>query len=844
MYKFTGFTEKANTALNIAVETAEDLGHTYIGSEHLLIGLLRDTGGVACVALAGRGVTAAQVEELMRKTIGVGAPTVLSPADFTPRCKRIIELAILEARGLGHNYVGTEHLLIAMIQEGGSFAVHFLNQLDVSPQDLLADLTRAVGGNLPSGAAAQTTAKKAKSNTPTLDQYGRDLTLLAAQNLIDPVIGRQKEIERVMQILSRRTKNNPCLIGEPGVGKTAVAEGLALQIARGEAAEMLRDKRVVSLDLTAMVAGTKYRGDFEERVKSALEEVRKAGDVILFIDEMHNLIGAGAAEGAVDAANILKPTLARGEIQIIGATTLEEYRHHIEKDAALERRFQPITVAEPSQEEAIEILKGLRDKYEAHHKVRITDEAIQASVKLSSRYIADRFLPDKAIDLIDEAASHVRMHAYKAPPDLKELEDRLEMLQKEKEAAVNAQEFERAASLRDEEKQLRTALTRDKSAWQERSSHTVDEVTGGEIAQIVSMWTGIPAQELTAQEGKRLLHLEDELHRRIVGQEEAVHAVARAMRRSRVGLRDPERPLGSFLFLGPTGVGKTELSKALAQTMFSDENAMIRLDMSEYMEKHTVSRLVGSPPGYVGYDEGGQLTQKVRRKPYSVLLFDEVEKAHPDVFNMLLQILEDGHLTDAQGRKVSFKNCVIIMTSNIGATLISNRRSSLGFSGDSGAQGEEKHIRDAVMGELKRIFRPEFLNRVDDIIIFHQLTKAEIQEIARRMLAKVSQRIREKDIALDFSEEAVQKISDAGFDPVYGARPLRRAVQSQIEDLLSEELLSGRMTEGAEYLCTVREGQFVFLREELPEKIPACPGAAENPEYRENNFDFRLATDE
>lgn len=838
MYKFTGFTEKANTALNIAVETAEDLGHTYIGSEHLLIGLLRDTGGVACVALAGRGVTAAQVEELMRKTIGVGAPTVLSPADLTPRCKRIIELAILEARGLGHNYVGTEHLLIAMIQEGGSFAVHFLNQLDVSPQDLLADLTRAVGGNLPSGAAAQTTAKKAKSNTPTLDQYGRDLTLLAAQNLIDPVIGRQTEIERVMQILSRRTKNNPCLIGEPGVGKTAVAEGLALQIARGEAAEMLRDKRVVSLDLTAMVAGTKYRGDFEERVKSALEEVRKAGDVILFIDEMHNLIGAGAAEGAVDAANILKPTLARGEIQIIGATTLEEYRRHIEKDAALERRFQPITVAEPSQEEAIEILKGLRDKYEAHHKVRITDEAIQAAVKLSSRYIADRFLPDKAIDLIDEAASHVRMHAYKAPPDLKELEDRLEMLQKEKEAAVNAQEFERAASLRDEEKQLRTALTRDKSAWQERSSHTVDEVTGGEIAQIVSMWTGIPAQELTAQEGKRLLHLEDELHRRIVGQEEAVHAVARAMRRSRVGLRDPERPLGSFLFLGPTGVGKTELSKALAQTMFSDENAMIRLDMSEYMEKHTVSRLVGSPPGYVGYDEGGQLTQKVRRKPYSVLLFDEVEKAHPDVFNMLLQILEDGHLTDAQGRKVSFKNCVIIMTSNIGATLISNRRSSLGFSGDSGAQGEEKHIRDAVMGELKRTFRPEFLNRVDDIIIFHQLTKTEIEEIARRMLAKVSQRIREKDIALDFSEEAVQKISDAGFDPVYGARPLRRAVQSQIEDLLSEELLSGRMAEGAEYLCTVREGQFVFLREELPEKIPACPGA------EKNNFDSRLATDE
>ena len=584
---------------------------------------------------------------------------------------------------------------------------------------------------------------------------------------------------------------------------------------------MLRDKRIVSMDLTAMVAGTKYRGDFEERVKTALEEVRKAGDVILFIDEMHNLIGAGAAEGAVDAANILKPTLARGEIQIIGATTLEEYRRHIEKDAALERRFQPVTVAEPSQEEAVEILKGLRDKYEAHHRVRITDEAIQAAVKFSSRYIADRFLPDKAIDLIDEAASHVRMHAYKAPPDLKELEDRLETLQAEKEAAVNAQEFERAASLRDEEKQLRLDLTRDKSAWQERSSHTAGEVTVAEIAEIVSIWTGIPAQELTAQEGERLLHLEEELHRRIVGQEEAVHAVSRAMRRSRVGLRDPERPLGSFLFLGPTGVGKTELSKALAQSMFSDENAMIRLDMSEYMEKHTVSRLVGSPPGYVGYDDGGQLTQKIRRKPYSVLLFDEVEKAHPDVFNMLLQILEDGHLTDAQGRKVSFKNCVIIMTSNIGATRISNQRSSLGFSGDSGAQGEEKHIKDAVMGELKRTFRPEFLNRVDDIIIFHQLTKPEIQEIACRMLAQVSRRMREKGITLTFSEEAVQKISDAGFDPIYGARPLRRAIQSQIEYLLSEELLSGKMKEGAQYHCSVQENEFVFLRQktQTPEKI-------------------------
>ena len=812
MYKFTGFTEKANTALNTAVETAEALGHTYIGSEHLLIGLLRDTGGVACVALAGRGVTAAQVEELMRHTIGVGAQTVLSPADFTPRCKRIIEMAILEARGLGHSYVGTEHLLIAIIEEGGSFAIHFLTQLGVSPQDVLADLTRSMGGGLSGASAAQKTTRKNKSNTPTLDQYGRDLTLLAAQNLIDPVIGREKEIERVMQILSRRTKNNPCLTGEPGVGKTAVAEGLALQIAKGDVAEGLRDKRLVSLDLTAMVAGTKYRGDFEERVKTALEEVRKAGDVILFIDEVHNLIGAGAAEGAVDAANILKPTLARGEIQMIGATTLEEYRRHIEKDAALERRFQPVHVAEPSQEEAVEILKGLRDKYEAHHKVRITDEAIQAAVRLSARYIADRFLPDKAIDLIDEAASHVRMQAYKEPPDLKQLENRLETLQTEKEAAVNAQEFERAASLRDEEKQLRADLSRDKSAWQERSSHTAGAVTEEGVAEIVSMWTGIPVQQLTAEESRRLLHLEEELHQSIVGQEEAVRAVARAMRRARVGLRDPERPLGSFLFLGPTGVGKTALSKALAQAMFGDVNAMIRLDMSEYMEKHTVSRMVGSPPGYVGYEEGGQLTQRVRKRPYSVVLFDEIEKAHPDVFNMLLQILEDGRLTDSQGRKVSFQNCILIMTSNVGATMISNRRSGLGFSGDTGAQGEEKRIHTAVMDELKRTFRPEFLNRVDDIIVFRQLARAELEEIARRMLANVSRRLLEKGITLTFSEEALRRIADAGFDQTYGARPLRRAVQSQIEDLLSEELLSSRLEEGEEYACTVQDGAFLIVQ--------------------------------
>lgn len=652
-----------------------------------------------------------------------------------------------------------------------------------------------------------------KENESMLSQFGRDLTKLAKDGKIDPVIGRQKEIERVIQILSRRTKNNPCLIGEPGVGKTAIAEGLALKIVSGEVPELLKDKKIYSLDLTGMVAGTKYRGDFEERIKKVIDEVKNAKDVILFIDEVHTLIGAGSAEGAADAANILKPSLARGELQIIGATTIEEYRKHIEKDAALERRFQPVMVDEPSQEEAIEILKGIKDKYEAHHKVKITDEAIESAVKLSTRYIGDRYLPDKAIDLIDEAASRVRLRSYTAPSDLKELEDKKKSVEAEKLSAVNAQEFERAAALRDEERKLDKEIKDKKENWHDMAGKSHDEVTPADIADIVSSWTGVPVTQLSTEESDRLLHMEDELHRRIVGQDEAVEAVSRAIRRGRVGLKDPKKPIGSFIFLGPTGVGKTELCKALAAAMFGDENAMIRLDMSEYMEKHTVSRLIGSPPGYVGYDEGGQLTEKVRRKPYSVVLFDEIEKAHPDVFNMLLQILDDGVLTDGQGRRVDFKNCIIIMTSNVGAKLISQKQKAFGFAaGAKELEQNEKEIKDAVMGELRNTFRPEFLNRVDDIIVFQRLTKENIKEIASRLLAVLQKRVEDMGIEVTFSDEAVSKIADAGFDDVYGARPLKRAIQSRIEDALSEEMLKGNVKKGGKYICNVKDDKFILTR--------------------------------
>ncbi len=816
MYKFTGFTQKGNSALNAAVEVAENMGHTYVGSEHLLAGLLKTDGGVACTALNARGIAIDDVESVLKSTVGVGTPTVLVPDDFTPRLKYIIELSVAAARSMGHTYTGTEHLLISLIKEGSNCAVNIITKLGVSPSDVLGDTVKAVNANSPSSKQGSEKGGKAsgKSDTPTLEQFGRDLTDYAKNNKIDPVIGRSKEIERVIQILSRRTKNNPCLIGEPGVGKTAIAEGLALKIASGEVPETLADKRIVSLDLTGMVAGTKYRGDFEERIKTALEEVAKSGNVILFIDELHTLIGAGSAEGAVDAANILKPSLARGEIQVIGATTLEEYRKHIEKDAALERRFQPVTVGEPSEDEAAEILKGLRDRYEAHHKVKITDEAIIAAVKMSVRYIGDRFLPDKAIDLVDEAASKVRLRAFTAPPDLKELEEKIKSFDDEMAAAINSQEFERAAKIRDEKREVQLELKRQKDDWQQRSSSTAGEVTANEIAEIVSGWTGIPVVELTKEESARLLNMENELHERIVGQDEAVKAVSRAIRRSRVGLKDPKRPTGSFIFLGPTGVGKTELCKTLAASMFGDENAMIRLDMSEYMEKHTTSRLVGSPPGYVGYDEGGQLTERVRRKPYSVILFDEIEKAHPDVFNMLLQILDDGILTDSQGRKVDFKNCIIIMTSNIGAKMIAGSGSSLGFGNEKGSGMSDEKIREAVMGELKKAFRPEFLNRVDDIIVFRKLVKEDIKEIAKRMLSALTKRVAAMGITIDFDENAVEKIADAGFDPVYGARPLRRAIQSRIEDKLSEEILEGRINTGDACVCKADGDGFIFEKKQ------------------------------
>ena len=819
MYKFTGFTQKANTALNAAIEYAENLGHTYIGSEHLLLGLLSSEGSVAYTALTARNITADNVETAVRNSVGIGTPTVLSPNDFTPRSKNIIETAVTIARSLGHGYVGTEHLLIAILRDSSCYAMDILDAMNVSAADVAEEITKSVNVSQNDASPKSKEQSKGKTETPTLDQFGRDLTAIARQGKIDPVIGRQKEIERVIQILCRRTKNNPCLIGEPGVGKTAIAEGLALKIASGEVPEILKDKRIVALDLTGMVAGTKYRGDFEERIKSAIDEVSKAGNIILFIDEVHTLIGAGAAEGAVDAANILKPALARGEMQVIGATTIEEYRKNIEKDSALERRFQSVLVGEPSREEAVEILKGIRDKYEAHHKVKITDEAIEAAVKMSSRYIGDRFLPDKAIDLIDEAASKVRLRAYTPPEDIRELEEKIKRINEEKASAVNSQNFEQAAALRDEEKEVKAHLENAKEGWKKQNSETNGVVTPDEIAAIVSEWTHIPVVQLTEEESQRLLHMEEELHRRIVGQDQAVSAVAKAIRRGRVGLKDPNRPTGSFIFLGPTGVGKTELCKTLAATLFGDESAMIRLDMSEFMEKHTVSKLVGSPPGYVGYDEGGQLTEKVRRKPYSVVLFDEIEKAHPDVFNMLLQILDDGVLTDSQGRKVDFKNCIIIMTSNVGAKLITNAgNAALGFKGEEGnGTMSQSDIKDAVMGELKKCFRPEFLNRVDDIIVFEQLNKNDIKEIARRMLKTLKNRVHDMGIELSFDDSAIEKIADEGFDPVYGARPLRRAIQSEIEDKLSEEMLDGRITSGNKYVCKHTDDGFVFDSAEAAE---------------------------
>ena len=815
MYQFKGFTEKANKALNLAIESAEEMRHNYVGTEHILYGLVKEGSGVAATALNECGVTEDALREKLESINGTMSLVELTPDDFTPRTKRVLRAAVIISSKTGYTYVGTEHLLLAILSESDSYAVAFLEELGVSVERLAQAVSKGMQGGADEGFGGfenESAPNGSQKGGSALDKFGRDLTQAAKNGEIDPVIGREKEIQRVIQILSRRTKNNPVLIGEPGVGKTAVAEGLALEIAKGNVPEILKDKRVVSLDLTGMVAGAKYRGDFEERIKAAIDEVKKSKNTILFIDELHTIVGAGAAEGSADAANILKPSLARGDFQVIGATTLNEYRKYIEKDAALERRFQPVKVGEPTPEQAVQILKGLRDSYEAHHKVKITDEAINAAVTLSSRYIADRYLPDKAIDLIDEGASKVRLASLTSPDNVKELEDEIADYEKEKASAINEQDFERAARLRDEQKELQTKLDDAKKKWQEQQKGNSGEVTAEDIAKIVSEWTGVPVVQLTKEESERLLNMENVLHERVIGQSEAVTAIAKAIRRGRVGLKDPKRPVGSFIFLGPTGVGKTELCKALAEAMFGDENAMLRLDMSEYMEKHTVSKLIGSPPGYVGFEEGGQLTEKVRRKPYSVVLFDEIEKAHPDVFNMLLQILEDGRLTDSQGRTVDFKNTIIIMTSNVGARLITEKQSSLGFNSENenAEESEKKDIKELVTGELRKVFRPEFLNRVDDIIVFNKLNKDEIKQIAVKMLKTLENRLDKMNIKISFTDNAISEIADKGFDENYGARPLRRAIQNEIEDPLSEHMLEGKVKDGAVVTCDFSDGQFTF----------------------------------
>ncbi|MFN7253197.1 MAG: ATP-dependent protease ATP-binding subunit ClpC [Anaerobacillus sp.] len=802
---FGRFTERAQKVLALAQEEAIRLGHNNIGTEHVLLGLVREGEGIAAKALLGLGLGSDKIQNEVETLIGKGqdgAKTI----HYTPRAKKVIELSMDEARKLGHSYVGTEHILLGLIREGEGVAARVLNNLGVSLNKARQQVLQLLGSNEASSGSQQG-GVASNVNTPTLDSLARDLTAMAKEEGLDPVIGRSKEIERVIQVLSRRTKNNPVLIGEPGVGKTAIAEGLAQQIIANEVPETLRGKRVMTLDMGTVVAGTKYRGEFEDRLKKVMDEIRQAGNVILFIDELHTLIGAGGAEGAIDASNILKPSLARGELQCIGATTLDEYRKYIEKDAALERRFQPIRVEEPSIEESIQILKGLRDRYEAHHRVTITDEAIEESVKLSDRYISDRFLPDKAIDLVDEAASKVRLRSYTIPPSLKELEQRLEETRKEKDAAVQSQEFEKAASLRDSEQRLREELDGLKKEWKEKQGQENTEVTTEDIAQVVASWTGIPVSKLAEEETERLLNMEQILHQRVIGQEEAVKAISKAIRRARAGLKDPKRPIGSFIFLGPTGVGKTELARAVAETLFGDEDAVIRIDMSEYMEKHATSRLVGSPPGYVGHDDGGQLTEKVRRKPYSVILFDEIEKAHPEVFNILLQVLEDGRLTDSKGRTVDFRNTAVIMTSNVGASEL-KRNKYLGFTTETEGQ-EYKDMKEKVMGELKKSFRPEFLNRIDEIIVFHSLEKKHIKEIVSLMADTLTKRLLEHEIEFDLTEAAKAKIADEGYDPEYGARPLRRALQKHVEDRLSEELLRGTIQKGQKVTLDVKDNEFV-----------------------------------
>ena len=811
MAMFGRFTEKAQKAILLAQEEAKRLRHNYVGTEHILLGLLAVTEGVAAQSLNNMGVNLENARNEVIKLVGQGDYEA-DIMGFTPRTKRLFELSFLEARNLGHNYVGTEHILLGLLEESEGVAVLVLKKLGVDIQKLEENILDMLADNQYKGTSTQEGGSKA---TPNLDKYSIDLTKAAIDGKIDPVIGRAKEIERVIQILSRRTKNNPVLIGEPGVGKTAIAEGLAQKIVEGEVPEIIKDKRVVTLDLPGMLAGAKYRGEFEERLKAVMNELHEDGSIILFIDELHTIIGAGAAEGAIDASNILKPVLARGDLQVIGATTIDEYRKHIEKDSALERRFQPIMVEEPTVEDTIKILEGLRDRYEAHHRVEISDEAIKAAAELSSRYITDRFLPDKAIDLIDEAGSMIRIQSYVAPDGLKDLEEKLEELSQEKEEAINTQNYEKAAKIRDLEKKIKEELEEEKSNWEKEKQRSNMVLGYDDIAKVVSNWTGIPVSKMTTEESERLLNLEEILHEKVIGQNQAVEAVSNAVRRARVGLKDPQKPVGTFIFVGPTGVGKTYLAKALAETLFGDEEAMIRIDMSEYMEKHSVSRLVGSPPGYIGHDEGGQLTEAVRRKPYSVVLFDEVEKAHPDVFNILLQILDDGRLTDSKGRTVDFKNTVIVMTSNVGATSL-RKQNVLGFSAVGNEEKEEyEKMKETIMEELRKTFRPEFLNRIDEVIVFHSLMEEQVKEIVEIMVKDLEKRMRKLNINIRVTNDTIDYISNKGFDPVYGARPLERTITKMIEDQLAEEILKGSVSKNDNIVIDFKEDKLVFEKEPI-----------------------------
>lgn len=810
---FNRFTQRAKKAVDLAMEFSKRLGHNIVGSEHLLYGLLKEEEGVAAKVLANAGVTEEYLESRIIEIEGQGDP-IKSEVPFSPRSKQILELAGMFSNKLQTNYIGTEHILLAIIQEGEGIANRLLQAAGVDDRRLAQSTVDMMGmGNKNEGqSGGGYTSNSGEKGAKTLEKYGRNLTQYAKQNKVDPVIGRSKEIERIIQILSRRTKNNPVLIGDPGVGKTAIIEGLATDIANGNVPDTLKNKTIYTLDMGSLLAGAKYRGEFEERIKNVVDEVIQSGNIILFIDEMHTIIGAGTTgEGSIDASNILKPALARGEMQIIGATTIDEYRKHVEKDAALERRFQPVMVEEPTKEDAVKILEGLRDKYEAHHKVKITDEALKEAVDLSVRYITDRYLPDKAIDLIDEAASRVRLKENTPPAEIKDIEAEIESIDKEKEEAVRCQDFENAAKIRDKQSYLKNKLKEVRDGWN-KSSKNADIVDSEVIADVVGLWTGIPVSRIVEEEADKLLNLEQKLHDRVIGQDQAVESISRAIRRSRAGLKDPNRPIGSFLFLGPTGVGKTELSKALAEVQFGDENQIIRIDMSEYMEKHAVSRMIGSPPGYVGHDEGGQLTEKVRRTPYSVVLFDEIEKAHPDVFNILLQILDDGRLTDSKGRTVDFKNTIIIMTSNVGASTI-RREKVMGFStakGEDAAKNEYEKMKENIMGELKNRFRPEFLNRIDDIVVFHSLSKEDIGKIVKLMTKEVVNRLKEMNINLDISNEAVDLISKEGTDLEYGARPLKRAIQKQLEDELSEAILKGDVKKGSDVLASVIDDKIVF----------------------------------